>query len=121
RLQPPNPEMSSAPLTASASTRKPLTLDPSRSRIVPTPSGAGIFATKAPKPAGSSVQSSSLMAAPAPSATRRSPGFGQESAAELDELAIERQPREMRADHGDGDASGRRAPRRGFGQRRSEP
>src|SRR5271155_5110720 len=67
--------MSSATLTASASTRNPFTDPPSLSRIVPIPSGAGILATKSPKPPRSSVQISALIAEPAPSATRNSRVF----------------------------------------------
>jgi len=72
---PPKREMSVAPATPSGSTKKPLTLDPSASRTVPIVKGDGTFATKAPKAAGSSAQTSAFIETPAPSATRTSPGF----------------------------------------------
>ena len=74
--QPPNAEMSRAPVTASASTRKPFTVRPSASAKVPIDSGGGTAATKRPKPSGGSAQISTSIAAPLPAATRSSPGFG---------------------------------------------
>src|SRR5262245_25472196 len=74
--QPPKAEMSRAPFTASASTRKPLTLLPSDSRIVPIDSGGGTASTKRPNAAVGNAQISASMAAPRPSPTRSSPGLG---------------------------------------------
>src|ERR1700722_15561878 len=74
--QPPKRVTSLAPLTASASTRKPLALVPSVKLTVPTPSGLGILATKVPNPAASSPQISALIPAPSPGATRSRPGLG---------------------------------------------
>ena len=74
--QPPKLEMSRAPATASASTRNPLTALPSASSSVPIESGGGTAATKRPKAASGSAQTSTSMAAPAPFFTRSRPGFG---------------------------------------------
>ncbi len=74
--QPPNSEMSRAPVTASASTRKPFTMRPSASVSVPIDSGGGTAATKRPKPSGGSAQISTSIGAPLPAATRSSPGLG---------------------------------------------
>src|SRR5437016_3189242 len=68
--QPPNSEMSRAPLTASASTRKPCTAEPSAKRMVPIDSGEGIAATKAPNEAGDSAQISTSIDEPAPASMR---------------------------------------------------
>ena len=60
----------------SNSARKPFTLRPSASISVPIESGAGIAATKRPKPSAGSAQSSTAIDAPCPAATRSSPGRG---------------------------------------------
>ena len=108
--------MSAAPVTASASTRNPLTLDPSARRMAPMLNGGGTLATKAPKLAGSSVHSSDLIAVPAPfrnpqearlrwrrrqrekTIVGRCLGLAQKRSAEFEELTVQRQSGQMRAD-----------------------
>ena len=114
--------MSSAPAVAWLSHRKPGTPEPSARVTVPRPSGAGILRRKPPTSAAGRLQTSSSMAPP-PSADahhagplRRAAGQGVEAidrrglaralqpAAQLGELAVERQAAHVRADDGDGDA-----------------
>src|SRR4029077_20178493 len=64
--QPPKLEMSRAPATPSASTRKPLTLRPSPSSSVPIDNGGGTAATKRPNALSDSAQTSTSIAPPAP-------------------------------------------------------
>ncbi len=73
--QPPNEVMSRAPSTAAASTRKPLTPEPSARRTVPIDNGDGIAATNAPNAFVGNAHTSIAIAAP-PASTRSMPGFG---------------------------------------------
>src|SRR5437667_10645675 len=73
--QPPNDEISRAPLISAGSTIKPFTPRPSASRIVPIDSGGGIAATNFPNAAADQAQSSSLIDDPFPRPTRSMPGF----------------------------------------------
>ena len=54
--QPPNAEMSRAPLIPAGSTTNPFTPLPSASRIVPIPSGGGIAATNLPNAAAAAMR-----------------------------------------------------------------
>ena len=118
--QPPSAEMSRAPTVACASTRKPFTVRPSASTIVPIDSGGGTAATKRPNASTGIAQISSSIADPAPLATRSSPGFAGSRAGERqqaivlggrgrleqacaggEQFAVERHAGQMRADDGD--------------------
>jgi hypothetical protein len=68
--------MSRAPATAEASTKNPLTSRPSTSVSVPIDNGGGTAATKRPKAAADSAQTSHAMAVPVPAGTRNKPGLG---------------------------------------------